>query len=401
MVAKPCLLVVDDEPDLVQSVKDLLRFDYRVLGATRAGEGLALMAKEDVHVVMSDQRMPEMTGVEFLKRIKDAYPDAIRLLFTAYADLSAVTDAINQGNVYRYISKPWEPDELRAVLKQAVDQHRLQTERKQLMREVQEKNLQLESANQELQRANDLKQAFIKVASHELRTPLTIIQCLSELAHKHSQPPVPLDNWLGQIYRSSVRLNDRIEQMVKLLLAERFERRLEPRNVSLAELLQHAARDVHAFVEGRRQKLTINAPESLGLVNVEPDKIHDCIVQLLMNAIKFTPDGGAIRLSAGRTPDGGATITVSDTGIGIDAASLERIFDPFFTRFDVSRHSSGTFEFDRRGLGLGLTMVKAFVEMHGGKVRPESQLGQGTTFTIELPGARAMVTGWRDDGVTG
>ena len=389
MVAKPCLLVVDDEPDLVQSVKDLLRFDYRVLGATRAGEGLALMSKEDVHVVMSDQRMPEMTGVEFLKRVKEAYPDAIRLLFTAYADLNAVTDAINEGNVYRYISKPWEPDELRVVLKQAVDQYRLQAERKLLIKEVQEKNRQLESANLELQRANDLKQAFIKVASHELRTPLTIVLGLSELAHKLGNLLEPMQDWLGQIHRASIRLNERVDQMVKLLLAGRFERPLQPVEVPLAELVQAAARDVHSFSAERRQRLTLDVPDDLGTVRVERDKMHDCIVQLLMNAIKFTPDSGAIHLEARRTPLGGATVAVRDTGVGIDPASLARIFDPFFTKFDVSRHASGTFEFDRRGLGLGLAVVKAFVEMHGGTVRPESQLGQGTTFTIELPPVRS------------
>ncbi len=126
---KHCLLVVDDEPDLVQSVKDLLRFDYKVLAATRATEGLEIMRQEKVHVVMSDQRMPEMTGFEFLKHLRDGYPDTVRLLFTAYADLNAVTDAINQGNVYRYISKPWEPDELRTILRQAVDYYDLQDER--------------------------------------------------------------------------------------------------------------------------------------------------------------------------------------------------------------------------------------------------------------------------------
>src|SRR5437667_4027271 len=118
MAAKPCLLVVDDEPDLVQSVQDLLRFDFRVLGATRAAEGLKIMEREKVHVVMTDQRMPEMTGVEFLKALREAYPDTVRLLFTAYADIEAVTDAINQGNVYRYISKPWEPQDLRTTLRQ-------------------------------------------------------------------------------------------------------------------------------------------------------------------------------------------------------------------------------------------------------------------------------------------
>lgn len=392
MVIKPCLLVVDDEPDLVQSVKDLLRFEYRVLGATRAGEGLALLGREDVHVVMSDQRMPEMTGVEFLKRVKETFPDAIRLLFTAYADLNAVTDAINEGNVYRYISKPWEPDELRTVLKQAVDQHRLQAERKQLIKEVQEKNAQLETANQELLKANDLKRAFIKVASHELRTPLTLVMGLSEFAYKQGRLPAPMGDWLKQIYDASSRLSERVDLMVKLLQAGRFERPLQPIDVPLAELARGAAQAVHSFAAERRQQLTLDAGDDLGTIRVERDKMHDCIVQLLINAIKFTPDGGSIRLEARRTADGGATIAVSDTGKGIDAVSLERVFDPFFTRFDVSRHASGTFEFDRRGLGLGLTVVKTFVEMHGGQVKVESKVNEGTTFTIILPSAPPVST---------
>src|ERR1700680_3785094 len=173
IVAKPCLLVVDDEPDVVQSVKDLLRCDYKVLGATRATEGLRIMSAENVQIVMSDQRMPEMTGVEFLSNLRNTHPATGRLLFTAYAALTAVIDAINQGNVYRYISKPWVPDELRMVLKQALEYHLLHLERKRLLDEVRQKNAQLEAANVDLLRANELKHAFIRVASHELRTPLT------------------------------------------------------------------------------------------------------------------------------------------------------------------------------------------------------------------------------------
>ena len=149
--AKPCLLVVDDEPDLVHSVKDLLRFEYRVLGATRAAEGLKIMDSESVQVVMTDQRMPEMTGVEFLAGC-ESHPDAIRLLFTAYADIKAVTDAINQGSVFRYITKPFEPQELQVILRQAVEHYDLLAERKRLLAEVQEKNKQLLGANQELPR---------------------------------------------------------------------------------------------------------------------------------------------------------------------------------------------------------------------------------------------------------
>src|SRR6267143_1333925 len=129
---KHCLLVVDDEADLVHSVQALLRFEYRVLGATRAAEGLKILEHEQVHIVMTDQRMPEMTGTEFLRRLREIAPDTVRLLFTAYADIKAVVDAINQGSVYRYITKPWEPQELQAILRQAAEHYDLLTERRRL-----------------------------------------------------------------------------------------------------------------------------------------------------------------------------------------------------------------------------------------------------------------------------
>jgi signal transduction histidine kinase len=386
---KHCLLVVDDEPDLVHSVQDLLRFDYRVLGATRAAEGLKIMEKEQVHIVMTDQRMPEMTGVEFLKRLRETHPDVIRLLFTAYADIKAVTDAINQGSVYRYITKPFEPQELQAVLHQAVERYELAAERKKLMAELQDKNLQLQCANAELRQANDLKKAFIRVASHELRTPLTIVLGLSDLGRQTAGVPAPVNQWLERIYAGSIRLNDRVDLMIKLLLADRFERTLARKTVLLAPLLHAAAGDVATFIQQRKQKLTVEAAGNLGTIEVEEDKIRDSVFQLLVNAIKFTPDGGSIRLSARRLPDGAAEILVADTGVGIEPSSLARVFDPFFTRFDVSDHSSGVCEFDRRGLGLGLSLVKAFVEMHGGRVKVDSEVGRGSTFTITLPALSA------------
>jgi signal transduction histidine kinase len=384
MPAKPCLLVVDDEPDLVQSVQDLLRFDYRVLGATRASEGLAIMEREQVHIVMSDQRMPEMTGVELLSRVKALHPETIRLLFTAYSDLTAVIDAINEGNVYRYISKPWEVEDLKATLRQACDFHHLQEERRRLLQEVQAKNAQLETANAELLRANEMKKAFIKVASHELRTPLTILLGLSDQALRLTEAASDLHAWMERIQHAGVRLNERVDQMVKLLHAERFERTLQPQDVEVASLVRTAAQEVSHFAILRQQQLQLALSDNLGSFSVEPDKIRDSLVQLLINAIKFTPNGGVIRMSAARVP-GSVQIAVSDTGMGIEAACLARIFEPFFTKFDVSRHSSGSFEYDKRGLGLGLSMAKAFVEMHGGKLTVESELGKGTTFTMELP----------------
>src|SRR3954454_25362180 len=147
------ILVVDDEPDVVKSVQDLLRYDYKVLGATSAADGLKIMETNEVHVVMTDQRMPETTGVEFLTQLRGEHPDAIRLLFTGYADIKAVIEAINQGNVFRYLAKPWDPDELRTVIRQAAEHYDLIVEKKRLLAELQANNAELERANARLREA--------------------------------------------------------------------------------------------------------------------------------------------------------------------------------------------------------------------------------------------------------
>jgi response regulator RpfG family c-di-GMP phosphodiesterase len=116
---KHCLLIVDDEPNVCDSVHDLLRREFRVLKALSAAEGYRIMQEEEVHIVMSDQRMPQISGVELLARVKSRYPAAIRMLFTGFADIDSIIAAINQGHVYQFLKKPWEPEDLEAAVRQA------------------------------------------------------------------------------------------------------------------------------------------------------------------------------------------------------------------------------------------------------------------------------------------
>ncbi|HEV3236855.1 MAG TPA: hybrid sensor histidine kinase/response regulator [Gemmataceae bacterium] len=387
MPRRHTILVVDDEPDVVQSLQDLLRLDYKVMGATRAVEGLRIMESVEVHVVMSDQRMPEITGVEFLRRVRDKHPDTIRLLITGYADIKAVIDAINQGSVYRYITKPWDPDELQTIIRQAAEQRDLLEERKRLLAELTNKNNELGEANIELKQANQLKEAFIRVASHELRTPLTIIAGLTELALQTPDCMTEgVKRWLISSLKACERLDRLVDQLTKMLTAGNFARSLDRRPTDLPELIRQAAQEVKPFVDQRKQELTLDLAPDLGTIDVEMEKIRDSLENLLLNAIKFTPDGGKILLCARKTENGWVEIRVCDSGVGIDAAHRPHLFKTFFTGLDVSRHSSGRFEFNRRGLGLGLSLVKAFVEMHGGKIDVASEPGKGSTFTITLPG---------------
>jgi response regulator RpfG family c-di-GMP phosphodiesterase len=121
--AKHCLLVVDDEPDVCDSVHDLLRREFKVLRARSAAEGLKLLQEHEVHIIMTDQRMPRITGVEFLTKIQSRHPHAVRMLFTGYADLEAIIAAINQGHIYQFLKKPWQPEELEAAVRQAAAEY--------------------------------------------------------------------------------------------------------------------------------------------------------------------------------------------------------------------------------------------------------------------------------------
>jgi response regulator RpfG family c-di-GMP phosphodiesterase len=117
--SRHCLLIVDDEPHVCDSVYDLLRREFRVLKANSAQDGYRIMQEEEVHIVMSDQRMPHVTGVELLTKVKVRYPHAIRMLFTGYADLESIIAAINQGHIFQFMKKPWQPEELQAAVRQA------------------------------------------------------------------------------------------------------------------------------------------------------------------------------------------------------------------------------------------------------------------------------------------
>ena len=120
---KYCLLVVDDEPHVCDSVHDLLRREFRVLKANSAQEGYRLLMEEEVHIIMSDQRMPQISGVELLAQVKSRYPHAIRMLFTGFADLESIIAAINQGHVYQFLKKPWQPEELESAVRQAAAEY--------------------------------------------------------------------------------------------------------------------------------------------------------------------------------------------------------------------------------------------------------------------------------------
>jgi len=152
-VAARTLLLVDDEPNIASSLKRLLRNDgYHIVIANSAAKGLELLAAHDVGVVISDQRMPEMCGTEFLARVKDMYPGTVRMVLSGFTDLASVTDAINNGAIFKFLTKPWEDDAIRATVREAFERFELLRENEHLGDEAREANLKLSEANAKLER---------------------------------------------------------------------------------------------------------------------------------------------------------------------------------------------------------------------------------------------------------
>ena len=132
------ILLVDDEPEILFSLKGLLRREFELYTAESGDEALEILKNHVIHVIMTDQRMPNMTGAQLMGRVKDEHPDTLRIIFTGYADLKAVIDAVNNGGIYRYITKPWDPDELIDLLHEATNASNEIIERNRLLHDLRE-----------------------------------------------------------------------------------------------------------------------------------------------------------------------------------------------------------------------------------------------------------------------
>jgi signal transduction histidine kinase len=241
-----------------------------------------------------------------------------------------------------------------------------------LFREIEEKSRQIEAANRH-------KSEFLANMSHELRTPLNAIIGFSEVLHERlfGELNDKQAEYTSDILTSGQHLLSLINEILDLSKVEagRMELELAPFDLPLA------IDNARTFVRERAVKhgitLDIDVDDRLGEYVGDERKIKQILLNLLSNAVKFTPEGGRISITANKT-NNGAEISVSDTGIGIPPAEQPTIFEEF-------RQVGGDYAHKKEGTGLGLTLAKKFVELHGGKIWVESEVGKGSTFTFTLP----------------
>jgi signal transduction histidine kinase len=368
------ILYVDDDQSNLVVLKATCAGELNVITASSGAEGLEILSHEEVAVLLVDQRMPGMTGVEVLEVARELYPDTVRILITAFTDLTEAIAAINRGHIRRYLRKPWEPGELKAALREGVEIY--QTRRK---------ITELETRLIETERTYALGVVAAGVA-HELRNPLAALGMNLELARMR----------VGAI-RGSVEAGQMVDVTVIESLASALQkietaadtaqkiteglelphrRRDEELTANLEEILRLTLKTVRAALLKKAQlEVEVSpVPEIQG----SPRELGQVLINLLINSMQALPDRPRSECTVGvrlepAPDDGWVSLRIYDNGEGIPEDLVSQVFDPFFT----TKTQGGT--------GLGLAISKKIVEEAGGTIDVESAIGKGTAFTVRLP----------------
>lgn len=177
---KHTVLLVDDEEGILHSLKRLLRKeDYRLYTASSGAEGLKILEKNDIHLVISDQRMPQMSGTEFFAIAKDRYPDAMRIILSGYTEVDSITESINKGHIYKFFLKPWNDQSLKLEIRQALNQYDLIQANKRLHEKVLEKNEELKNINENLEMLVKERTMELEIQNHALELSQAILEDLA------------------------------------------------------------------------------------------------------------------------------------------------------------------------------------------------------------------------------
>lgn len=484
------VLVIDDEQDIRDGSKRILsRMGFDVMTASHGEEGLEIIAENDISIVFTDLKMPGIDGLEVLARIQKTNPEILVIVITGFATVETAIEAMKSG-AYDFISKPFEPDQMRIVANRAKEKLELTKETQLLERERQKtlahldteksristiiKSLpngvvvtnadgevvltnpalnrqlglppekttgghiseyiedealcqlitdisrgkyvdfedipdyELSLSDEKFLRARSqpvigdryeclgsviilenitalkamdrLKTEFVAKVSHELRSPLSTIHEQLALVLKDTVEGNDTDDQhiLSRAKEKTQTLISLIGDLLDISRIEAESISLEPKSLQIGEVLEGIVSFLSTRAHTKDQKLSLTLPEEpLPEITADPMALESIFGNLITNAITYTPEGGEIRVSA--EPAGrNIRVEVQDTGYGIDAKYLNKIFEKFYrVKNENTRYITGT--------GLGLPIVKGMVDSMGGVINVESAPNEGSRFTVLLP----------------
>jgi signal transduction histidine kinase len=370
------ILVVDDELGIREGCRRVLsREGHQVVMAATGEEGWQQVQSGRFDLVLLDVMMPDISGMELLERIVAFDPELVCIISTGYATIELAVQAIKEG-AYDFIAKPFDADTLLLAVRQGLERRRLAREARRLA-QVEAEKAALEHRKVELEQLDRVKSSFTLTVAHELRAPVAAIQSYLRLILDGYIPPERQGEYL---MRAEQRASAQLELIGDLLDLARMQNpdvQIESEPVNLAESLREACDLMGSHAQEKHLQLTVSLPEAAPTLMADPRHIRQLWVNLVSNAIKYTPAGGTVTVTMA-VEDGRAVTTVRDTGIGIAAEDLPRLFQEFYRTKAAQAYS-------QMGTGLGLALVKRIVETYHGQVGVQSTVGQGSTFTVRLP----------------
>ncbi len=370
----PVLYVDDDNANRIV-IKHNLGHEFALLLADSGPAALEILAEQPVAVLLADQRMPGMTGVDLAQRVLELYPEVVRVIITAYSDLEATVDAINRAHVNRFIKKPWTREELVAVMRESVSAY----QQSQLIKQLRERLTQLDRA------------AAIGIMSssiaHDLRQPLACItpsvaalkKEMASLLETTVSPRYAQDR-LHSMQEVVDRLASGVSNLSRVsstLLESLRSARSPTRRLDLRRVVESALTITRStLITGAR--LEVELPDEPLEIEGSEGRLLQLLVNLLLNAAQAIAPGAPLRNRIGIRVVGTAEriiLSVDDTGCGIPPENMAKLFTPFFT----TKGSAGT--------GLGLAICRQVVEEMGGTIHVESKPEEGTRFVASFPRA--------------
>jgi signal transduction histidine kinase len=352
---KPHILVVDDELGPRESLKMILNPYYNVHVAERGLQAVDILSKVPVDLVTLDLKMPGLTGINVLEKVKQRDPDIEAIIITGYGSLDTAIEGLRLG-AFDYISKPFDVNHILSLVRRALERRRAKAKLRQV------------------------KSDFLSNVSHELRTPLSVVVgfvylLLNQVIGKLTDDQQKV---LETVYRNSEELLELIDNVLWMTSLNAGDTGAMIDEFDAREVIQESIKRYDQVFREKRLELSMDVPQCRLSILSDRAKVERIFQNIFNNAVKFTSEG-EIKVKARRSADGmGVEFEVADTGVGIEKNKMALIFEPF-QQIDKSNQRACS------GLGLGLTVARRMAQLIGGTVEISSEPGAGTTVSMRFP----------------